>query len=247
MDIRKYIATTEKHYRYRIKSVVMLDDAARDKIEIILAKYMPNDISAPKKTPFQSRPLDFKDVMNAEVWMIDVDLNLPASPYVLQQEIFRGLAIPEKFIVVRGEHEPVEIQDEKLSALEAIEAEAAKRGLTPASLLDDALDFPEIEVIDGADFYGEKRNSQLLSYLKKLEDERHEANIVRKDPLFGWAGVKAVENDDGTFNDDVKDALKAATKGGPLPPALPVRQDTMRKVYIDADGNRVVLTRKIGM
>ena len=64
---REFLATNEKQYYYRIKTVVPLDDAAMDRIERTIVKYLPLDVGRPEKTIFQRHPLDFPGVDNAEV------------------------------------------------------------------------------------------------------------------------------------------------------------------------------------
>ncbi len=50
MDIRKYIAESEKRYHLRIKTVVPLDDALISKLENVIAKYQPLEIERAVKT-----------------------------------------------------------------------------------------------------------------------------------------------------------------------------------------------------
>jgi hypothetical protein len=135
MSIIKYLAESERTYHYRIKTVFELDDAAMDQIERVLAKYVPVDIKAVKKTIIQKNPLDFPNVDAAEVYILDIALQLPASGYVLAQEIKLALAIPDKFVVVRSSNDPTSLETDRLNAEKDIHDQAEKKGLLHASLL----------------------------------------------------------------------------------------------------------------
>lgn len=223
MDIRKYIAETERTYHYRIKTVVPLDDKALDKIERAILKYQPLDMSAPKKTIFQSQPLDFPTIMNAEVYIVDVNLGLPASSYVLQQELRLALDVPEKFVVVRGEGDPTEVETQRIDAEHNMDLDAQKKGLKPSSLLDNEK-YEEIDGPKGEDLYGTTYNSRFLNYLAKVEKDRASKVVDPKTPLFTWMAPHEKAED---YNANVKDAPKLGDAGG----------DSEIKVNVNPKGN----------
>lgn len=186
MSIRHYIAQAEKTYTYRIKTVVPLTDDAMGRIERVILRYQPLDLGSPRKTMFQKSPLDFPTVPAAEVHMVDVELGLPASGYVLAREITQALGLPEKFVVVRGENDPTELETERLAAKGDMDEAAAKAGETPGALLD-LPNYDEAESKDGSELYGDKYNKRFLGYLKGVEDERNEAMKLKNTPSpFGW-------------------------------------------------------------
>lgn len=113
---RKFLKECIRDYHIRIKTVTEMTDENMDKLEFLLQKYDMQSIDGPRKTVIQEHPLDFYDIMNHEVYIIDVTLGLPASSYMLQQEIKETLDIPEKFVVVRSDNDPTEIETQRLHA-----------------------------------------------------------------------------------------------------------------------------------
>ena len=122
-----YIKENEREYHIRIKTVVPLGDVEMEYIERILSKYIPIDITSPVKTIMQKHPLDFQDIRNAEVWIVDVVTELPASAYVLQQELKLALNIPEKYLVVRSANDPLEVETQRMVSNDEIDMEAMEK------------------------------------------------------------------------------------------------------------------------
>lgn len=246
MSIKDYMlkVADERRYRYRIKTIHSLaTDEAISKVEAVLDRFLAQDISNPTKTPIQASPPDFDGIHNVEVWIVDIVLGLPVSPPDLRVALADAFGCMPKCFVVRAENEPIEHQYDEAAALADIEAEALKRGLKPAPLLDDPA-YSEVEEVDGADLYGAKRNSALLGYLKQVQQDREEAmKVATKSPLFAWAGVKTEPAED--FNADIKDAPKAAEKTGPAPKMANKHEDVVRRAFVDGKGNRVILTRNL--
>lgn len=183
MDIRHYISQVEKTYHYRIKTVVPLTDDAMGRIERVILKYQPHDLSAPRKTLFQKNPLDFPTVPAAEVHIVDVALGLPASSFNLAREIKDALGVPDKFVVVRGENDPTELETESRNAKNEMDEAAAKEGAVPGALLD-LPHYEEIESKDGAAYYGDDYNKRFLGYLKQVATEREEEAAKRAAPAL---------------------------------------------------------------
>jgi len=249
MTIKKYIAESERRYHFRIKTVVEVGDKEMERIELALAKYQPLEIGRVKKTLMQSNPLDFHGIENAEVYILDVVLALPASSHVLQQDIRHSLNIPEKYIVVRGDNEPIEVEGERLAALADIDAEAKRRGLKPASLIADET-YGEYEVRDGASYYGDAYNSAFRAYLKKVADEREEKRVDPPNPLFRWLDLPKGDGEPSQDKTDFNASIKTVA------PAKEVSSksvqdnvdDDLRAVeraFVDTKGNRVVLRRMV--
>lgn len=191
MDIRHYIAQAEKTYSYRIKTVFPLTDDVMGRIEQLILKYKPLDLGSPRKTMFQKAPLDFPTVQGAEVYMLDIELGLPCSGVVLARELTQALGVPDKFIVVRGENDPTELETERMVAKAEMDETAEKAGETPGARLD-LPGYDEVEAQDGSELYGDKYNRRFLGHLKAVEDERIEAMKLKNTPApFGWLDVKA--------------------------------------------------------
>lgn len=182
--LRKYL--TEQTYHYRVKTVVELDDVAMAHIERAVAKYVPVNISPVMKTIYQRHPLDFTGIDHGEVFIVDLEFEYPASAYVLQQELRFALNIPEKFIVVRGDNDPLEMETQRLNAKNDLEAEAELKGLKKDALLNHG-DYPEAEKVEAKDYYGDEYNARLSAYLKKIADERDNEVVAANAPRpFEW-------------------------------------------------------------
>ena len=249
MDLKKYITESERHYNYRLKTICSLDDYAMDWVERVLLKYLPVDISKPRKTILQKNPLDFKNVRAAEVWIVDITTALPASAYVLGQEIQLALGVPENHVIVRGANDPNEVESERLVAAAEIALDAAAKGLTPDALLNDP-DYEEAEVPD--ELYGDKYNGKFLGYLRTVQKEREaKQKVDAPNAKFGWLNMPGqdVADDNGEFNANI-DGAPGIGQPGPKPEihnqgttgALTDVKREYKRLY-GKNGTRVVASR----
>lgn len=252
MNLKQYIAETERKYNYRLKSVEPLDDDAMDRIERVAMKYQPIDISRPKKTMMQSNPLDFPNVDSAEVWIVDLEFGLPASPYVIAREIHFALDCPEKFIVVLGLNDPSAIETGRLNAEQEMKDEAEKLGLKPSGLLNDPT---YSEVTTPTDLYGKVHNQKFLDALRTVQKERDEkSKIDAPNPLFKWMDMPDQEKtDEGLYNADIPDAPSLGKAGKPSKEpisgvsnsgALTDHARTYKRQY-GKNGERTMLSREV--
>jgi hypothetical protein len=254
---RDYLAANERRYSYRVKTIVELDDEAMDKIERAIVKYLPLDIGRVEKTIFQRNPLDFPGVENAEVFYVDITTGLPASSYILQQDLRYVLNIPEKFIVVRAPNEPTEVETQRINAVADIEVEASQKGLRPEALLNVSLEYPEGRTVDSKNFYGTEYNHNFLAYLKQLEDERElEVQAANAYKPFEWLrNDLSPEQDEADYNAGIEGAPKTPAKRGwrpqsvnaedtPVPTGnLDDNEKVYKKVYKTKDGKTQVVSK----
>lgn len=247
MALKSYLVETEKQYHLRLKTIVPIDDAIMDKIEASIVKYNPMAVSSPKRTILQRTPLDFPNTTAAEVYIVDMTFGLPAAPHVLRADLRKVLNAPEASVFVRNRNEPGEVETERLNALADIELEAARRKLTPASVLLD----PEYSegMHDNSDMYGTDYNDALLSYLGTVEKERHAAVVHAESAPFKWLPIPDRDN----FNKEIKDAPFVTWKTKSKPDVsqhmlgnLDLMRGEVRRAYVDENGKRVVLSRKLG-
>jgi hypothetical protein len=254
-DIRQYILSATRTYHYRLRTIVPIDDAALSKIETALLKYDPIDMTMPRKTIFQDSPLDFPNVKNHEVYILDFETAYPAkSKELIEREIADALDTFREYVVVRTPNDPTELETERLNALRDIEAAAEKADLKPESLLVTAQDYPEAPEVDTADLYGDAYNKKFLSYIAKVEAEKKEARKAEApNPLFSWLDQPKPEAAAEDFNADIDGVVKPVSTGTDPVDGGPDRSAygnfdgvgaKLRRVYKSMKGADTVLTSK---
>lgn len=195
----EYLAESTKIYQYRVKTVCMVDADVLKRIEKALAKYDLVKVSTPRKTIVQKLPKDFPNVKEGEVYILQIETRMPASSYVMQQELCGELGINSNYLVVRGINEPNEIEavalEQKLDGGEEAEAEA----LLDQNNYEEAAPAGPLE-------YGDEYNKQLLGYLAKVAAEREEEKLAPAPDakLFGWLKNQKPSEDFNAGIDTVK-------------------------------------------
>lgn len=256
MDLKQYITESEKQYRLRLKTVTPIDDDKMDQIENYVARYNPISISRPSKTILQREPLDFPNVLAAEVYIVDFIFGLPCAPHVLRADLRKLLDAPENYVFVRDMNEWGEIETARLNALADIEAEAERRGLKLAPLLTDP-DYNDAEH-DHAEMFGTDYNAALVAYLSDVEKEKRVAREKVETAPFKWLdlvdGAEGFpEQDKSNYNANIDDAPFVTWKPKKKPDvsqsilgSLDLSRGEIRRVFVDAKGNKVVLKRTLG-
>ena len=75
----QYLTEAAKSYDYKVKVAGALPEGFASRMETALQKFELAKMSAGKKTPIQSVPLDFPALSNEEVTIFDVTTNYPCS------------------------------------------------------------------------------------------------------------------------------------------------------------------------
>lgn len=262
MDFAEYLELSEKQYHLRLKTVVPLDDKEMVRIERVVSKYNPQYVSSPKKTMIQKNPLDFdREVENAEVWIVDFIFGLPADPMVVREDIRKALDAPERYVIVKTRNDPTEIETLRLNAIDEIEAEAKKRNLKAASLLNDEPEYIEGNgnIENGSNLYGNDYNNSLLYYLQQVRDKRDDFVYKSKNTLFNYLDLPKREDQEPVQNDvnynEKISPIKVHPKKSDIKIDIPItsimggvddQNRTISKVFKDENGNRVVISRKFG-
>ena len=210
-SLKDYLIESTKEYDYRLKTVHSIKDEDVKSLEKMLSKYHLIDISKMKKTILQDTPLDFPNVKNKEVYIIDFKTSLPCSQYVLQQEIKTLWNTPEDFVVVRNLNEPKEIETDRLLADAEINQTAIEKKLAPNSKLSTDSEYPvEEQGVAGSTLYGNEYNSNFLTQLAKIQSERKENRVEPKAPLFSWLKYPEHPLEENGFNDGLSHTTNAA-------------------------------------
>jgi hypothetical protein len=153
----EYLESVKKQHKVRIKLACGCSNEVLDKIERHLEKYDVEQVTAPQKTILQKRPLDFPQLDQAEVYIIDFTANLPVSMQQLHSELASMLRVPEGLVVVRSPEDPRETQDD-----------SGKTEVTEPLLT------TELPATKQEETFGGAFNTNLLKELKAMSDKRKE-------------------------------------------------------------------------
>jgi hypothetical protein len=250
-----YLVASTKEFRYRIRTVVPIDDIMMDRIEYLLSKYDVVSIDGPKKTIMQANPLDFTTLIAAEIYILDIVTHIPISPFILQQELKHILGTTDSMIVVRGENDPTEIQATRQEEVVASDLEAMNKDLRKAPLLSNDPRYPEYEtVVSDAPIAGNEYTKRFLKYLAKVAAERLEVvppvQPENKKRMFSFLDAHPIDSEYYRDEPYVKPmAVKPGAKIEPLPKTSPYGNfdDTIKgltRTYVNKNGDEVVLTAK---
>ena len=159
-SLQDYLLGVKKTHNYTVRVANhVLTDENIDRIESNLKAYELVDITRPKKSIIQTHPLGFAEPINAEVYLIDVKLGLPASSFYLGREIAKILKISEIYVVVNGDDNPVVDYADALK-----KQEEAKPGE------------PMDVNVDPATVYGGKYNENMLKTI--LDARKKDVNSI---------------------------------------------------------------------
>ena len=166
---KDYLAESVKSYDYKIKVAGAIDKDFANKMETALAKFEVAKMSAGKKTPIMTMPLDFPMLSNEEVTIFDVTTNYPVSVRELKEYLSDRMRVPATHIVVRKPGEPTE----QYQADMQIKSEYRNK-------LHD-IEYSDMAKINPEDLHSTKANMSLLKELLK-DREAHALNMeVGKD------------------------------------------------------------------
>ena len=154
---KEYLIESAKSYDYKIKIACDIDKDFATKMETALGKFEVAKMSAGKKTPIQSLPLDFPQLKNESVTIFDVTTNYPASVRVMKEYIADYMNISPACVVVRLPGEPTEEYQETI-------ANAGKSEYK--NKLQD-IEMSDAPKVNAEDFHSTKANMSLLKELLK--------------------------------------------------------------------------------
>jgi hypothetical protein len=157
----QYLTEAAKSYDYKVKVAGMIADDFKNRMETALQKFELAKLSAGKKTPIQSLPLDFPALSNEEVTIFDVTTNYPCSVNVLKEYLADYMNVNASMIVVRKPGEPTEEYQDQM-------ADAGKSDF--ANKLASVEEKFEKHPVKGEDHFGDKHNMSLMKELLKTRD-----------------------------------------------------------------------------
>ncbi len=165
----QYLTEAAKSYDYKIKVAGPLADDFKNRMETALQKFELEKMSAGKKTPIQSVPLDFPALSNEEVTIFDVTTNYPCSVQALKEYLADYMNVNAAMIVVRKPGEPTEEYQDTM-------ANAGKSEYVN-KLMD--LEMKDSPVVNKDEHTGDKYN---MSLLKELLKDRSPVQHAAEDP-----------------------------------------------------------------
>ena len=199
----QYLAESSKSYDYKIKVAGVLADDFASKLESALAKFEVAKMSAGKKTPIMTMPLDFPHLSNEEVTIFDVTTNYPASSGVMKEYLSDILGVNASKIVVRKPGEPTEEYQDNM--------QVAKKSEYINKLYD--IEYKDAPKVNAKEFHSTEANMSLLKELLK-DREAHALNMeVGKDNKT----QETQSNEEKGSPSPIKAAHKGPVKGNPDP------------------------------
>jgi len=157
----QYLTEAAKSYDYKVKVAGTIADDFKNRMETALQKFELAKMSAGKKTPIQSMPLDFPALSNEEVTIFDVTTNYPVSVNVLKEYLADYMNVNASLIVVRKPGEPTEEYQDQM-------ADAGKSDF--ANKLASVEEKFEKHPVKAEDHFGDKHNMSLMRELLKTRD-----------------------------------------------------------------------------
>ena len=115
----EFLTESTKQYNFRIKVAGTLSDEQVDRLEAAMEKWGLQSINKPKVTPIQKHPVDFTNLKEIEVSIMDMTLDYPATP----QEIIARMA---EYCTVNPDHIKVYNGDDPNQAELEAKAEEAE-------------------------------------------------------------------------------------------------------------------------
>jgi len=187
-----YLTEAAKSYDYKVKVAGALDKAFATRMETALQKFELAKMSAGKKTPIQSMPLDFPMLSNEEVTIFDVTTNYPCAVNELKEYLADYMNINASMIVVRKPGEPTEEYQANMQIGQKSEY---------ANKLQD-VEMKDAPKVKAEEFFGDKYNMSLMRELLKSKKDKDQ--------------VPAMPDEDSK-NKDEKKLQDKEEKGTPSP------------------------------
>jgi len=152
-----YLTESTKTYEYKVKIAGDIDKDFATRMETCLQKFEVAKMSAGKKTPIQSLPLDFPALSNESVTIFDVTTNYPSAVREMQEYLADYMKISPAMVVVRKPGEPTEEYQEQMAV--------AGKSEYKNKLQD--IEYKDAPKVNAEDFHSTNANMSLLKELLK--------------------------------------------------------------------------------
>ena len=171
----KYLTESTKTYEYKVKIAGDIGKDFTTRLETALQKFEVQKLSAGKKTPIQSLPLDFPVLKNESVTIYDLKTSYPVAVRELKEYIADYMKISPAHVVVRKPGEPTEEYQEQMAV--------AGKSEYKNKLQD--IEMSDAPKVNAEDFHSTKANMSLLKELlknrEKNDNPKEKENILSKE------------------------------------------------------------------
>ena len=163
-----YLTESTKTYEYKVKIAGDIDKDFATRMETCLQKFEVAKMSAGKKTPIQSLPLDFPALKNESVTIYDVTTNYPVAVRELKEYLADYMKISPACVVVRKPGEPTEEYQEQMAV--------AGKSEYKNKLQD--IEMSDAPKVNAEDFHSTQANMSLLKEL--LKDKKPQEGVKQE-------------------------------------------------------------------
>jgi len=158
---KDYLTESTKSYDYKVKVAGTIADDFASRMETALQKFEVAKMSAGKKTPIMTLPLDFPALSNESVTIFDVTTNYPVAVNTLKEYLADYMNMNSSLIVVRKPGEPTEEYQADM--------QIGQKSEYANKLMD--IEMKDAPKVKAEEHFGDKYNMGLLKELMKSKKE----------------------------------------------------------------------------
>ena len=159
---KDYLTESTKSYDYKVKVAGTIADDFKNRMETALQKFELAKMSAGKKTPIMTLPLDFPQLSNESVTIFDVTTNYPVAVNILKEYLADYMNMNSSLIVVRKPGEPTEEYQADM--------QIGQKSEYANKLLD--VEMKDAPKVKAEEFFGDKYNMSLMRELLKSKKDK---------------------------------------------------------------------------
>ena len=158
---KQYLTEAVKTYEYKVKIAGDIGKDFASRMETACQKFEVQKLSAGKKTPIQSLPLDFPALSNESVTIYDLSTSYPVAVRELKEYLADYMKISPAQVVVRKPGEPTEEYQEQMAV--------AGKSEYKNKLQD--IEYKDAPKVNAEDFHSTNANMSLLKELLKDREQ----------------------------------------------------------------------------
>ena len=170
---KDYLTESTKSYDYKVKVAGTIADDFKNRMETALQKFELAKMSAGKKTPIMTLPLDFPALSNESVTIFDVTTNYPVAVNTLKEYLADYMNMNSSLIVVRKPGEPTEEYQADM--------QIGQKSEYANKLMD--IEMKDAPKVKAEEHFGDKYNMGLLKELMKTKAENKDQPKEKEDAM----------------------------------------------------------------